>query len=174
MHTIKIEVSGTCGTGKSAIMYEISKMLHKIGIENVIHDKDAPYPAEWYMQQNNRLKVIAENAFVEIKEVQCNNEAMKNEKYIESPDIILAAKRGDINTVKNLLRNGIDPNTQNKYGSTALMWAVVNGYSDICKLLIKYDADPNLKNNTGDTAYNYAVVKTDPSIANFLKSHSNI
>jgi len=47
------------------------------------------------------------------------------------------ARKDYANIVKLLIVAGLDINTQNKYGYTALMWVVVGGYKEIVKLLIK-------------------------------------
>ena len=95
-------------------------------------------------------------------------------------DIINASKQGDYNSVKSILKHGasermlatpvsqveptplalvsgervkrVDPNIQNKYGYTAIYWALLKGHKDVVELLLKHGANPNLKDNRGYTA----------------------
>ena len=63
-----------------------------------------------------------------------------------------AARRGNISAVRNQLDKGVDVNTKDNRGDTALMKASARGYLEITKLLIERGADINAKNNRGDTA----------------------
>ena len=56
-----------------------------------------------------------------------------------------------------LFRSGLfDVNMQNKYGRTALRYAVYSEDYNTVKLLLDNGADVNMKNNDGDTALDYA------------------
>ena len=66
-------------------------------------------------------------------------------------NLIAAAFKGDINTVRSLLNKGADVNRKNKYGTTALQQAVVMNHKHVVKLLIEKGADVNAKNNEGNT-----------------------
>ncbi|MBU4320334.1 MAG: ankyrin repeat domain-containing protein [Nitrospinae bacterium] len=74
-----------------------------------------------------------------------------------------AAKRGDINAVKELLNQGADVNEKNDSGNTALMSAALEGHPEAVKFLIEKGADVNAKNNRGWTPLFYAAAfgKTD-------------
>ena len=60
--------------------------------------------------------------------------------------LIRAAESGDIQSVRELLDRGADPNIRNDYGTTALMWASQDGYIKIVRLLLDRGADPNIHN----------------------------
>lgn len=60
-------------------------------------------------------------------------------------EIIRAAHQGNIDRVRLLLDSGVDPNTEGKYGSSALFSAVRFGYTDIARLL--FNAGATLKPN---------------------------
>lgn len=55
-------------------------------------------------------------------------------------DLIDAAQRGDISSVKSLLNKGADMNAKNKNGWTASMLASKNGHTEIVQLLKKAGA----------------------------------
>jgi ankyrin repeat protein len=70
------------------------------------------------------------------------------------PPLLIAAKRGDIETVRQLLNKGAGVDTMNKEGITALHRAVQNvvvGGEEIVKELIKRKANVNAKNILGRT-----------------------
>jgi len=56
---------------------------------------------------------------------------------------------GDAERVKELLKKGADPNTQDEAGNTPLHWAAYKGHFDIVRLLLEHGADPNIQNKDG-------------------------
>lgn len=69
--------------------------------------------------------------------------------FIES--VLNALKLNSLDPITDLL----NPNIQDNYGKTALMYACEYGGDislDIIKILIDYGADPNIQDNEGDTA----------------------
>ena len=70
--------------------------------------------------------------------------------------LTMAAKNKNLKMVKCLIENGDDPNMQNNYCMTALMYASKYGYFKIVKFLVKNGADPNVKGNYRSTALMYA------------------
>jgi ankyrin repeat protein len=48
-----------------------------------------------------------------------------------------SVRSGDYAAVKRLIEEGMDVNTQNNNGSTALMWASQGGHLEVIKLLIE-------------------------------------
>jgi ankyrin repeat protein/uncharacterized protein DUF3471 len=65
-----------------------------------------------------------------------------------------AATAGDVAKVKELLEQGVDPNSANRYGGTALSFASDKGHIEIVKLLLDRGANPNSK----DTFYNFTAI----------------
>ncbi len=56
--------------------------------------------------------------------------------------LMMAARTGDIDTLKFLLDKGADPNVkENARGTTALMWAASGGHSAAVQLLVDRGAD---------------------------------
>jgi hypothetical protein len=65
--------------------------------------------------------------------------------------LIRAAEKGEINTVKELLEKGADPEEKDSFGDTALMHAAEKGHPEIVKLLLDKGANVNARSNFGDT-----------------------
>ena len=69
--------------------------------------------------------------------------------------LMLAAKKGDIETMRVLLQSRADINTKNKSRLTALMYAAKNGITDATKFLIDAGANINGRDREGKTALMY-------------------
>ena len=63
----------------------------------------------------------------------------------------LAAREGQIESVRTLIEAGADLDAQDAEDSTALILATVNGYLDIAELLLESGADPNVADRFGRT-----------------------
>jgi len=80
-----------------------------------------------------------------------------------------AATTGDVAKVKELLDKGVDANSANPYGATALVYASDKGYPEIVKLLLEHGADPNFRNNFyGYPAIGWAAQNGNVEIAKLL------
>ena len=66
--------------------------------------------------------------------------------------IIEAAKKGNIEVVKLLLKENTDVNIRNEDGWTALMLASHNGHMQVIEVLLKENADVNIQSEKGMTA----------------------
>jgi ankyrin repeat protein len=79
-----------------------------------------------------------------------------------------AIKRGDIDTVRDLLHRGADIDARNRYGQTGLMRAAHTGHRDVVETLIEHGADLNVTAKFGLSALMLAVVAGHPEIARLL------
>lgn len=73
--------------------------------------------------------------------------------------VFLAAGRPDeegVNVVHALLKHGVDINSRDVQGRTALFFAAKSGNSKTVDYLLKNGADPYITDNNGDVARNYA------------------
>ena len=86
-------------------------------------------------------------------------------------ELIIAADKGDINTVRALLNIGADVNAKNRQGRTALIAAAESGHTNTVKLLLENGADVNAKDIYGETALIRAAKKGHTKIIELLKKH---
>ncbi len=84
---------------------------------------------------------------------------------------MIAAIRGHTEVIKLLLEHSPDPNTGDKDGNTALMFATQSGEAGIIELLLAHGADIALVNKRNGTALVFAVAKPRPQIAQLLLEH---
>ncbi len=83
----------------------------------------------------------------------CNNSAMvrillNNRAKISDLGgevLISAVRRGDIDSVRILLEQHVNPNCMDEQGYTPLILAVEKGYESIIKMLLENGANPNLR-----------------------------
>lgn len=87
---------------------------------------------------------------------------------ISNAPLQMAAGNGDLEQVKELLSKGIDVNSRDPLGTTALMYAALGGNLEICKFLVEKKADVNAKNEDGVTALMYASGQGYLPIVEFL------
>jgi ankyrin repeat protein len=63
--------------------------------------------------------------------------------------LITAAREGQLEAVKNLMKGGVDIDCELKYGSSALMIAASRGHDDIVRLMASSGAKVNRRNKFG-------------------------
>jgi len=80
----------------------------------------------------------------------------------------------DIEQVNMFLCDGYDVNQVNEKGSTALIWAAINGNVGILLLLLAYDADPNIINNSGYIAVVLATKNHHKKIVSILIQNESL
>ena len=73
-----------------------------------------------------------------------------------SLSVIHAASDGDVQTMKDLLASGADPNTTKQSGQSALMVAALMGHAELVSLLLEAGADPQAKDRLGLTALEWS------------------
>ncbi len=95
-------------------------------------------------------------------------------------DLINACDYHNVDEVKFILENRdkINPNLQDNYGYTALIYASYKGYTEIVKLLLQYKnysekINPNLQNDCNITAIIYASYHSYTEIVKLLLNYEN-
>ena len=90
--------------------------------------------------------------------------------------IMWAAKKGHGAIMKMLLeREGVTPNTMDKYDRTPLWWAAQCGYGDIVEMLLKRkDVAPDTPDNGGKTPLLMAVSKNHGEIVEMLLNREDV
>jgi ankyrin repeat protein len=83
-------------------------------------------------------------------------------------NLIMAASKGHLNNVQNLLQRGADINAVTIDNISALMYATENGDFEMVRFLIENGADPNLRPFNGITAFISAARLNYAGIAEFL------
>jgi ankyrin repeat protein len=66
--------------------------------------------------------------------------------------LIKAAEKGDVTSISEAISNGVDVDTKDHNGNTALILAALYGNSDCVECLISAGVDLNTKDNNGNTA----------------------
>lgn len=79
-----------------------------------------------------------------------------------------AVEEGDVKTVATLLDRGLDPNTTDALGMTALMTAARLGHQDLVALLIARKANLARRSPHGDTALMHASLKGHLDVVRLL------
>lgn len=76
-----------------------------------------------------------------------------NTEFIESePFVIYIVKKGFFEILETVLKRGEDPNSTDKKGHTALMYAVESEELKAVSLLVKYGANIDIEDNKGEKA----------------------
>ena len=79
-----------------------------------------------------------------------------------------ATKQADLDSVRSLLKKGVDINSKDEHGQTALMNAAHNGQVDLVRLLIEQGADLNTTAKYGLSALMLAIIARQAAIARLL------
>lgn len=87
---------------------------------------------------------------------------------VEAKPLILAARKGDVHSVKDFLEKGYDVNERDEKGVTALMHAIDEAHHQIIQLLLNSSINIDAKDNDGFTAMNYAIVKRNANLIHDL------
>jgi len=87
--------------------------------------------------------------------------------------LIEAAENGNLEKIKELVKNGADVNSISDYGDTALMLASQYGQLEVVKYLLEKSADIHTKDEDGKTALMWASENGYTKIVELLKSAEN-
>jgi ankyrin repeat protein/serine/threonine protein kinase len=90
----------------------------------------------------------------------------------KNKELLEASEKGDVEKVKELLKEGANINAKNKFGYTPLHVVADRGHIEIVKLLIEHGADVNAKDNIfGHTPLHKAAYNGHIEIVKLLIEH---
>lgn len=92
----------------------------------------------------------------------------ENEEELHLPELVYWSSLGDVAQVKSILEQGVDVNSTDEDGYSALQAAAENNYLDVVKLLVSHHADIHLKGQY--TALELAEMAGNQQIVDYLKS----
>lgn len=90
---------------------------------------------------------------------------------MESVEFLDAAKSGDLEKVKALVKKGEDINQVQKSGTSAIMYAVQYVHKDVAAYLIEQGANLDLETSMGGTALSRAAENNDVELMQLLLSN---
>ncbi|EDO49564.1 predicted protein [Nematostella vectensis] len=100
-------------------------------------------------------------------------EKKKSRRVILDPHAVLldAALEGELEHVKQVIKNVEDPSTANSDGITALHNSVCGNHLSIVQFLVQYGCDVNLPDSHGWTPLHCAAVNNNLKVVQFLVEH---
>ena len=109
----------------------------------------------------------------EIKEnLKAQLEASVKDNWELNTKLFKAAKEGNINAIKQLVKDGANINARDEHKQTPLMYASFFGKPEACKTLITLGADVNAKDIQGETALFLA--KNSKVVEVLMKNNADI
>ena len=104
-----------------------------------------------------------------------NIDTKKIDKEINTGKFFDAVQSGDCDKIRYFIHSGIDINTKDKYGCTALINASDSNKKKVVRLLIELGADINIRDDEGQTALmKAAFVNADEVVAILIRSGADI
>ncbi|MFP3020595.1 MAG: ankyrin repeat domain-containing protein [Wolbachia sp.] len=84
-------------------------------------------------------------------------EVLKQKQLDLDKELLIAAEKGDIEKVRDSIRQGANVNVQGRQGWTPVFWAIQKNNFNIIELLLDNNADIKVKDNEGWTPLHWAV-----------------
>lgn len=158
------DINGTDDDGVTALMIAATrydsktiKLLLALGVAVDAQDITGRTALDYARRQGNERGI----ALLE--------EAEKQLPVPLQPSVLMkAAKKGNVNLVKETLKKNVDINAQDKKGATALVVAVRWGTLAMVKLLLDNGARVDTRNDTGLTPLHSAAIRGDMGIIKLL------
>ena len=89
-------------------------------------------------------------------------------ELVNEPELVIAARDGDVERVRRLLAEGVDADAGNDLGYTALQWASRNGHTSTVAILLECGAVVDQENTLGLNALMYAAGSDRGAIVKLL------
>eukprot|EP01104_Vermistella_antarctica_P007574 TRINITY_DN1859_c0_g3_i1.p2 TRINITY_DN1859_c0_g3~~TRINITY_DN1859_c0_g3_i1.p2 ORF type:complete len:155 (+),score=33.41 TRINITY_DN1859_c0_g3_i1:65-466(+) len=87
---------------------------------------------------------------------------------MEFVPIVEVAKRGNVHQIEEQLNEGVDVNSVDTTGCSALHWAAGGGHISAVVFLLRHKANPNITNLNGDTALHKAAWRQHGKVCEIL------
>ena len=81
-----------------------------------------------------------------------------------------AARRGDINEMKDLLSKGYDIESKSDHETTPLHWTAFKGHLHATRFLLDHGAEINARDRFGNTPLRHAQMEGHKAVEDFLSS----
>jgi len=85
-----------------------------------------------------------------------------------SQALFVAAKKGNVESVKRILQAGVDVNASDADGWTALMFATFKGHKEVVQVLLDAGANVNAQSQDGTTPLMTATFRNHPGVVQML------
>jgi RNA polymerase primary sigma factor len=85
--------------------------------------------------------------------------------------LLLAAKRGSVDTLKVHLLKGDDLNTRDGMGNTPLIVAAAYNHAAACRLLLEHGVDPDIENDGGYSALDVARLRSADDVISVIEKY---
>jgi len=92
----------------------------------------------------------------------------------DEPPLHDAAMRGNLDTVKELIKSGVEVDSRNSEGATALHWAAFKGQTDVARYLLAKGADVNAHTRKGSTPLRLATTHEQHEVIKLLKAQGGV
>jgi hypothetical protein len=118
------------------------------------------------------MKIFKLFAFIVLTTYGSAIMSMDAPNHLGTEKLCTAAYEGNLELVRELLRQGVPVNTKGCYGRTPLTWAAREGHRDTCQLLLEHGASVNAKNDHGCTPLILAAYHGDQELCQLFIKHN--
>lgn len=119
-------------------------------------------------QPANGDQVVAQEPIVDSASSTASIASADDKKVVDVPTFLDAALNGELETVRQAIAAGLDVDSSDDQGRTALLFACFNGHTTVAKLLLEKGAELKHRDALGRTALMFAATGANPEVVEFL------
>ncbi|MFP3025404.1 MAG: ankyrin repeat domain-containing protein, partial [Wolbachia sp.] len=123
---------------------------NRLNVVNLLLDRGANLKAT-DMYGKTPLDLAIQKGYEDIVEV------LKRKQLDLDKELLISAEKGDLEKVRDSIRQGANVNVQGRQGWTPVFWAIQKNNFNIVELLLDNSADIKVKDNEGWTPLHWAV-----------------